>query len=651
MRRSAVALLGCVLAAPPAAPGQSAAYVGSEACVGCHDKAGADWAGSHHALAWTAPTAGNIVADFDGTMFSHDGMTARFQIGEDGSHRVSVTEKDGETTHYTVHSVAGVEPLQQYLLETGAGRLQSFDVVWDTKEGHWFHLYPDQELPPDDALHWTGPYKTWNARCAGCHATGFEKNYDPVARSYASTQTEIGVGCEACHGPGARHLAWVDDLEESSGERPANAGFAVDFSDTEATVQQCASCHARRESYQSGSPPPGTPFHDAYGLALLSPGLYHADGQIQDEVYVYGSFLQSKMYAAGVGCLDCHEPHAAELRAEGNALCVQCHNPGGNPRFPTLEPAPYDHPDHHFHEPGSEGAACINCHMTDRVYMGNDRRRDHSFRIPRPDLAAVTDAPDACTGCHSDRTARWAADRLEDWYPASTNRGPHYGEVLAAGRKAPDLAADNLADLAADTDRPGIVRATAMWLLEGSGDASAAERLEPALRDDDPLVRAGAVGVQRLAPVPVRLKRLVGLLEDPVRTVRMAAARALLDAPILHVPERQARAMRGAMDDWRASLQANLDFPETYVKLGGIALTMRDLRGAEAAFREVVRMDPQRTEGWIMLARIAAAEDDRDAARAALRDGIRANPGDDLLRNLLAEVDGDPLLPDISDPD
>jgi Doubled CXXCH motif (Paired_CXXCH_1). len=303
------------------------------------------------------------------------------------------------------------------------GRLQSFDVVWDTENGGWFHLYPEQELPPDDGLHWSGPYKTWNARCAGCHATGYEKNYDAATRTYASTQAEIGVGCEACHGPGQAHLDWAEDTTH---EPPAGYGFSQPFATTEATIQQCATCHSRREAHTDASPRPGTPYHDAYGLALLRPGAYHADGQILDEVYVYGSFLQSKMYAAGVGCLDCHDAHSAMRVADGNAVCTQCHSPAGNPRFETLTPAEYDAPEHHFHEPGTEGAQCIACHAPERVYMGNDWRADHSFRVPRPDLSAATGAPDACTTCpHRPRRCPGRRPRSPARVPDSDARGPH----------------------------------------------------------------------------------------------------------------------------------------------------------------------------------------------------------------------------------
>ena len=396
------ALTACALAVLPA--GLSAAemsapgYLGSAVCADCHEEAAADWAGSHHALAWTWPGPDTVVADFDGTAFEGNGMSVRFRI-EDGLYFADVTESDGSRTEYPVHSVAGIEPLQQYLLETEEGRLQSFDVVWDTEKGGWFHLYGDGVIPPDDGLHWTGPYKTWNARCAECHATGYDKNYDPATRTYASQQIEIGVGCEACHGPGAEHVAWAERWQTTREPPPPLGGFAIDVADTEATIQQCATCHSRREAHGDGNPMPGTAYHDAYSLALLRPGQYHADGQILDEVYVYGSFLQSKMYAAGVGCIDCHEAHSADLRAEGNAVCAQCHSPAGNPRFPELNLADYDSPEHHFHEAGSAAAQCKSCHMVEQVYMGNDWRADHSSAVPaqtsRPRPARRTPAPPA----------------------------------------------------------------------------------------------------------------------------------------------------------------------------------------------------------------------------------------------------------------
>lgn len=617
-------------------------YVGSETCISCHMDAAAAWKGSHHAQAWTLPSPETVKADFDGTVFKHDGMTARFRV-EGNAYHVAVTEKDGVTTDYRVHSVAGIAPLQQYLLETEPGRLQSFDVVWSTETGGWFHLYPDQDLPPGDGLHWTSPYKTWNARCAECHATGFEKNYDAATRSYASTQAEIGVGCEACHGPGQAHLDWAEDTTQ---EPPAAYGFSQPFATTEGTIQQCATCHSRREAHDDASPIPGTPYHDAYGVALLRPGAYHADGQILDEVYVYGSFLQSKMYAKGVGCLNCHNAHTAELVAEGNAVCTQCHSPAGNVDFPTLTPAKYDAPSHHFHETSTEGAECKSCHAPKQVYMGNDWRADHSFRIPRPDLSAVTGAPDACTNCHTDRDAGWAASEIAARFPDSANRGSHYGLTLARGRKDAVAAAGDLADLALDDSQPGIVRATALWLLEQSGDTETAERLAPALSDADPLVRAAAAGQQRTAPAQARVLRLVQLLDDPVRSVRIAAARALLDAPVARFPDSIAEDFGAAMGDWQAAMASRLDFPETHLQLAGVSLTLRNMAAAESAFAEVVRMDPQRQEAWLMRVRIAAATEGPERALSIVNAALEVLPNDLALLGFKGELEGTSLPPD-----
>ena len=632
--RRALLLLG-LLAAPSLAQGEPA-YVGSQACVACHEDAASAWDGSHHALAWTWPSPETVVADFDGTTFKHDGMVARFRVENDAYH-VEVTEKDGVTTDYRVHSVAGIEPLQQYLLETEPGRLQSFDVVWDTEEGGWFHLYPDQDLPPDDGLHWTGPYKTWNARCAECHATGYDKRYDAATRSYASRQAEIGVGCEACHGPGEAHLHWAEDTTQTP---PEGYGFSQPFATTEATIQQCATCHSRREAHDDASPRPGTPYHDAYGLALLRPGLYEADGQIRDEVYVFGSFLQSKMYAAGVGCLDCHDAHSAMRVADGNAVCTQCHSPAGNPRFETLTPAEYDAPAHHFHEPGTEGAQCVACHAPERVYMGNDWRADHSFRVPRPDLSARTGAPDACTTCHTDRDADWAAAEIAARFPESRHRGPHYGTTLARGRENAVAAAGDLAALAADADQPGIVRATALWLTGQANSPATARAAADLLADTDPLVRAAAVGAQRMADPQDRVLRLLPLLADPVRTVRMEAAKALLDAPVARLPGQAQADLDAAMAEWRAALASRLDFPETHLQIAGVSLTMRNMAAAERAFAEVVRLDPQRADAWVMRVRIAAATRGAAAARAVLDAARAALPDDPTLLAFERELGG-----------
>jgi predicted CXXCH cytochrome family protein len=641
----AVIAVFCVTASGLAA--QSLDYVGSEQCSDCHQDQSALWQGSHHALAWTMPGPQTVLGDFDNAEFAHDGTLTRFRT-EDGKYYVTVTEKGGTTTDYPVHSVAGVEPLQQYLLETEPGRQQSFDVAWDTEAQRWYHLYPDQDLPPGDGLHWGGPYKTWNARCAECHATGYRRNFGLQTGTYASTQAEIGVGCEACHGPASAHVTWAKDgqVPVGSSSEVGETGFTIELaldgttndSGPDVQIEQCANCHSRRESLMGGNPIPGTPFHDAYTLATLRPGLYHPDGQIQDEVYVFGSFLQSKMYARGVGCTNCHDPHTAKLKAEGNAVCTQCHSPAGNASFPTLRQVNYDSPDHTFHPPDSDGAQCKSCHMIQRTYMGVDGRRDHSFRIPRPDLGSETGGPDACTDCHSDKTQDWAADQIKRWFPDSDQRGAHYGQVIAHGRDDPIRAAGSLLELALDETQPGIVRATALNLLDGQSNPELATVTAPLLAHSDPLIRANAAALQRGAAPELRLDRLAPLLIDPMRSVRIAAARQLLDVTPELLLRSQRAALGVAIKDWQRSLTNKLDFPEAHLVMGGMALTMRNFPAALRAFGEVVRLDPQRAEAWVMLVRLTSALEGREAARVVLRQATSKVPDNPVLLQLRAEM-------------
>ena len=635
-----------VLAASPEAPRASEmpaaavvpAYLGSAACTGCHQDATAAWTGSDHQLAWTLPDPDTVLGDFEDAEFTHGGVTTRFRH-RDGTYYIEAEGADGVRREYPVIGVAGIRPLQQYLLSPAPGRLQAYDIAWDVVASRWYPVFPDQTAPPGDGFHWTGPYKSWEARCAECHATGYSRNYDIQTRSYAPEMVEIGVGCEACHGPGAEHVAWATapaNWTPKAGLTPL--GLTVDLAaDPEVLIGQCSTCHSRREALIDGNPVPGTPYHDAYVLSLLREGLYFPDGAMQDEVYNTGSFLQAKMHAKGVQCTDCHEPHSLQLRAEGNAVCTQCHSPAGNPRFPSLTPAAYDSPAHTFHPEGSPGAACPACHMPERTYMGIDARHDHAFQVPRPDLAAATGAPDACTACHSDRDPAWAAAAIAGWYPEGRQTRPHFAPVFAAARRDPGPNVPELLAIAEDPATSGIVRATALELAGFAADPAAVDRSAALLSDPDPLVRAAAAGSLGALPPADRLARLTPALTDPVRSVRVAAARALLDAQPMPGTASGA-ALTAAMRDWQAALSTRMDFPETNLQIAGVGLTMRNWSLALDGFREAVALDPQLVDGWSMIVQILAALNRPPEAQAALAEALAANPGDPALTQLAAQL-------------
>lgn len=612
---------------------QTPAYVGTKVCATCHKDVADAWRQSHHALAWTEPSEQNVLGDFEDATFSSHGVTTRF-FKRGKTFFVETDGPDGAETKYEIKGVVGTDPLQQYLVETEPGRLQALDTAWSVVERRWYHLYPDQKLPAGNGLHWSGPYKTWNSRCAECHATGYEKNYDPRRQRFGSRQQEIGVGCEACHGPGSMHVKWAG--KSSAGRDGAGAGFVVAFGEksAETEIQQCAGCHSRREPVAADSPMPGTPYHDAYRLALLRPGLYHADGSILDEVYVYGSFLQSKMYAKGVRCSDCHDVHSAKLRVKGNAVCAQCHSPAGNPRFPTLRRADYDADSHHFHQSGSQGAQCRSCHMIERTYMQVDPRRDHSFRIPRPDLSAETESPNACNDCHADKSAAWAAAEIEIRFPESNRRGRHFSQTFFPGRLNPAANTGALLKIAEDRTKAAIVRATALELLRAVTNAEIATRGAAFLTDNDASIRQAAIALQRGASAAVRLERLVPMLDDPSRSVRIAAARLFIGAQVRQLPLNVVTRFKTASAEYRASLLAKADYPETHMVLGGTALGMRNMRAAAAAFREAVMLDPQLVPAWMMIVRIHQAGRNGSAARQALEEALAVNPDNPDLREM-----------------
>jgi predicted CXXCH cytochrome family protein len=421
-------------------------YVGASACMQCHRNEFESWTGSHHAMAMQEANSQTVLGDFNGAKFKYHGVESSF-FKRDGKFMVRTDGPDGKLADFPIKYTFGVTPLQQYLVEFSGGRYQALGIAWDSRqqsEGgqRWFHLYPHEKVDHSDQLHWTGRYQNWNLECAECHSTHLKKGYDAATDSYKTTFSAINVSCESCHGPASQHIEWSKRAQppytqgddkglavhlqsrwREAWKFPASdAKFAQrDQPAADALMNTCWACHARRSTLAEGGLP-GLPLEDTHRPALLTQPTYYADGQQRDEDYTWGSFRQSKMFQKGVTCLDCHEPHALKLRAEGNALCARCHNA-----------AEFDNSKHHFHKLGSKGAQCIDCHAPKQNYMVIDGRHDHSFRLPRPDLSRLLGSPNACTQCHQNRSPEWAAAAMDKWYGKTWRKRPHYGTTLHAG--------------------------------------------------------------------------------------------------------------------------------------------------------------------------------------------------------------------------
>ena len=598
-------------------------YVDDATCAECHQESVDAWSGSHD-LAMQAATPETVLGDFRDSTFTHLGVTSRF-FQRDGRFFVNTEGPDGALDDFELTYAFGVEPLQQYLAPFPGGRLQSLTIAWDTKQGEWFHLYPDERIEPDDPLHWTGRYQNWNLQCAACHSTDLHKNYDADTDTYETTWVEIDVGCQACHGPGASHV----ELAGTAGEgAPPTDGWGLmspltgDGQNTE--VETCAPCHSRREPLTTVAAHGGT-LLDAYVPARLREGLYHPDGQIVDEVYVYGSFVQSKMHAAGVRCSNCHEPHSLGLRAQGNDLCTQCHRDTPVERFSMLQPGTYDTPEHHRHETGSAGAQCVNCHMPAQTYMVVDPRRDHSFRIPRPDLSVALGTPNACAGCHDDRDDTWAAETVAAW--TGTVPAPHFAQTIAAGRAGTRSSGADLAALTGDEAQPAIVRATALELLRGFGQTGLSAA-RSALTDDDPLVRTTAVGGLEPLGLPARRAALEPLLDDPVRAVRVEAARVLAEVWAPSGDAGASPALAAAAAEYLDAQTAVADMPAGHLSVGVVHQRQGAPDRAEAEYRDALALDPWFTPARFNLANLLNGQQRNPEAEEVLREGLEYAPGE-----------------------
>ena len=568
-----------------------------------------------------------VLGDFDDARFTHAGVTSRF-FRSDGRFFVNTDGPDGRLADFEIAYTFGVEPLQQYLIALPGGRLQALGIAWDTDKRRWFHLYPDEPMGHEERLHWTARDQTWNRMCADCHSTDYEKNYDTGTDTYRSTWHAVNVGCQACHGPGQAHVKWARDAEQTSAKTYADTGLTVNFKagDAHYQVDACARCHARRHAVSAGFEH-GRPLLDDFMPELLRENLYHADGQILEEVYVYGSFVQSKMYRAGVACTDCHNPHSLALRQPGNGLCLQCHQEQPDARFKGLTAKRYDTPAHHFHPADSAGATCVNCHMPAKTYMVVDPRRDHSFRIPRPDLSAKLGTPNACTTCHSDQSNAWAAAAVDKWYGSEGKPRPHYGEVIAQGRRGSAAAPARLDALVRDTGQPPIVRATGLDLLRLYGPASTAT-LITALEDSDPLLRATAVRGLEFAPAEQRLAAIAPLLTDPVRAVRSEAARVLTSVPPAQFSEAQRAAFETALAEYEASLAANADWAESHLNLAVVQANQGHAAAAEQSYQTAIRLDPDFLPARVNLANLYNALGRNQDAERTLREAIARAPNE-----------------------
>jgi predicted CXXCH cytochrome family protein len=656
-------------------------YVGRQACQMCHPKEYQAWHNCDHDRAMDLATAETVLGDFDNRQFEYHGLTTTFFRRGD-EFFVTTDGPDGALHTYRVKYTFGVRPLQQYMVEMERGRVQVLPWAWDLEKRRWFHVYENEPRPirSDDPLHWTRSGQNWNHMCAECHSTNVQKAYDAPSDTFRTTYSEIDVSCEACHGPASIHVqlasAWSLFWDRRHG---LGLTTKLKVKDNRPQIEMCARCHAHRGAMYPDYHP-GAPLADHYAPSLLDTGLYYEDGQIREEVYEYGSFLQSLMYRKGVKCTDCHDPHSTRIKFTDNRLCLQCHLS-----------VKYDTPLHHHHLPGGAGASCIQCHMPARKYMVIDPRRDHSIRPPRPDLSVLLGTPNSCTGCHFERNKpaawrdyaqaldeahsgrdpaarehlrkldQWAAEKIVAWYGPKRRDDPHFALALAAGIRgqleaghpsAPDRVAaeeeivSRLVRLTQSESAGPIVRASAVSLLGRYPVEAALEANQKALADPEPLVRHAAVtnlqayydlpltavwSYSRLSPgeraaVDRRLDLLreqaAPLLDDPLRLVRREAARVMTIIPADLLPGRQRARFEEVFREFEQGQLASADQAPSLVTLGGAYARQGRISDAVSCYEAALRLQDSFIPAYTALATLHNYQGRNDQAEKLLRRAI-----------------------------
>jgi tetratricopeptide (TPR) repeat protein/formate-dependent nitrite reductase cytochrome c552 subunit len=582
-----------------------------QVCASCHSSQVKEWRSSHHFHAMEKATKTSVLADFDSYSLDYHGSKVKFYTKDD-SFFIVMPNQAGAMTEYQVTHTFGYEPLQQYMFDFGKGRLQFFPFAWDSRtknEGgqRWFILHPDQS--DTDIFHWTQMGQNWNHMCADCHSTDFEKNFDVKNNQFNSRFSAINVSCNACHGDSKEHLKWAN-----GNTKIKQKGFATyigpktplftqqadgamksvsALKDSE-QINVCATCHARRTNLSDRKDPHD--FFNAFQPSLLLPNLYHVDGQVWDENYVWGSFKQSKMHEAGVTCTNCHNPHSGKLTLTGNQTCTQCH-----------AAATFDSSKHHGHKVASTGSQCVDCHMPTTTYMQVDDRRDHSFRVPRPDLTLKTNVPNACNSCHTNKTANWAVDAITSWHPTPKHIGKNHFAIsfFTADNGMPN-AADMLTKIAQDKKFPDIVRASALTRMTNTPGNNAIVAIARAVKQTDPMQRLAAVSAAKPYNLADRWRLLSTLLSDPYKSVRVEAANSLAAVLVQPLPTpllaKDKIRLENALTEYQEVQAYQSERGFSHANLGNLALKLNKATEAVTHYETAIRIEPIFMPAYLSLA-------------------------------------------------
>ena len=604
------------------------AYAGAQTCQSCHQSEYDQWQQSDHFKAMQTANKDTVLGDFNDIEVNFHDIATRFFI-EDGQYKLTTTNKQNKVQTFAVPYTFGFYPLQQYLVDVGEGKLQAFNIAWDSRtkeEGgqRWFHLQPIEKITPEHPFFWQRHFQNWNSRCADCHTTDLKRNFEPKTNSFDTQFSEVNVACESCHGPAGQHIKLAKKGELSGQDSgfsqtlPELKNFSfspnkpiahADGKPNNSEINVCARCHSLRtpltqpfanteQTYQDthnkseenyrdthnkkalahSANQPQQRFVDDNRLEWIRAPFYHANGSINEEVFVAGSFMQSKMQHAGVTCSNCHNAHTGKVKIQGNGLCLQCH-----------QAETFNTPEHHHHTPQTDGAMCVNCHMPEKTYMGVDDRRDHSFLIPDLSFNNAASEPQSCLACHDKTDKHWREASHKLWGSNSK-----VNEWKVAREHVQSLAPQGLDEAIAFIQNPGHSYLRRASLLAALSQYRSQEGVDIALanlENDNALLRRAAVESLNILSPRARWQVLSQKLDEPSKSVRFEMARTLVES-VGQLSRSDKAKLMPLLGEYRDMLALNADSPITQLALGNLASNLGDLAVAEQAYLTAYKIEP-----------------------------------------------------------
>ncbi|SET48326.1 tetratricopeptide repeat protein [Thalassotalea agarivorans] len=606
----------------------SAEFVGSEACQSCHQAEFKQWQNSHHKQAMQHANDDSVLGDFSGKAIEMHGQKVNF-YKKDKQFFAAFTEKNQPLAHYKIKYTFGYYPLQQYMVEFDDGRVQLIPYAWDSRPKQaggqrWFNLYPN--FGPKDEFYWKNVGQNWNYMCADCHSTNVKKNYDVDTNTYNTSYNEITVGCEACHGPASDHIEWAKKPDSNALKgfqlqlhKAVTQWHEVDGNNTlqpKETVETdqmmvCAQCHSRRMQISEQPMADIGHFGERYMLSQITGDLYYPDGQIYEEVYVYGSYLQSKMAAKGVSCTNCHNPHTAELAIPVEAVCQQCH-----------DATAYNQENHSRHDPTLPGGQCVDCHMPETTYMEVDDRRDHFWHKPNPQISKSSNSPDVCLSCHEDKDSSWSIKQTKLWFNQTLNNKP-FAPVFAIHDSGLQPMGDQLAHIAQNYKHNDITRAAALTRI---GDTQPNQNTVIAAargaKHKSAQIRLAAIEASSNLPPQDQWRIISPLLTDKVKAVRIEAA-SNLSQHWQSLSFEQQNKLAKALDEYQAFLAFNFDRAYAHVNMANVYVNQGQYDKAEQAYKQAMTLEPYFSNAYQNYAELHRLQGNEKAAIDTLKQGIK----------------------------